>query len=89
MLDAAQQLVEIVERAVRVFQPPVVQHEALDDVFAQPLRGPDAELSGHAGFDPVTDGDDGVEAVEVDLSLYISRPLAANRQEFLVSCLWG
>ena len=53
-------------RAIRagIFQALVVQGETFDDVFAQPLRGPDAEAGGDAGFDAVADGDDGIEIVK-------------------------
>ena len=46
VLDAAEQLLEIVEGLVRVLEPLVVEDETLDDVFAQALGGPDAELGG-------------------------------------------
>ena len=54
VLDAAQELVEIVERAVGVCEALVIEHETLDDIFPQPLGGPDAELGGDAG---ILDGD--------------------------------
>jgi hypothetical protein len=49
------------------FQSFVVQGEALDDVLAEPLRGPDAELRAAMGLHAVADGDDDVEVVVLDL----------------------
>ena len=60
--DAGQQFIEVVARR-RPLEPLIVQGEALDEVLAQALRGPDAELGAAMGLDPVADGDDDVEVV--------------------------
>ena len=40
-------------------------YKTLHDKFAKLLRGPDAETGGDGAFDAITDGDDGVEVVEI------------------------
>jgi hypothetical protein len=45
------------------FEALVVEDKAFDDEFAEFLGGPDAEPGGHGAFDPVADGDAGVEIV--------------------------
>ena len=63
--DALEQFIEIIllPLAGRIFQPLVVHRESLDDIFAQPLRGPLAELRAPVRFHPVTDRNDDVEIV--------------------------
>jgi len=51
----------------RVLEPLVVEREPLDDVLAQALRGPDAELRAPMGFRAVPDRDDDVEIEVLDL----------------------
>ena len=67
--DALQLLVEVILLAFagRILEPLVVHGEALDEVFPEALGGPDAKLGAPVAFDPVTDGDDDVEVVELDL----------------------
>jgi hypothetical protein len=60
--DARQQLVEVVP-AAGLLEPGVVQHEALDQVFAQVGGGPLAELGAARGAHPVADGQDHVQVV--------------------------
>lgn len=65
-LDAFEQFAEVVvpERpGAGLLEPLVVQGEALDDVFSQHARRPDAELRRAFGVDAVADGNDGVEIV--------------------------
>ncbi len=52
VLDAAGQLVEVVVADLRVLQALVVQHEALDDVLLELVRGPLAEAHGRPGCAP-------------------------------------
>ena len=63
ILNPARQLLEIVEWLVRIFQPLVVENKSFDDVFPQPLRGPDAELRAAIRLHPVANGNDHVEVV--------------------------
>ncbi len=65
VLNPPRQFLEIIKRLVRILQPLVVEYESLDDVFPQPLRSPNAELRGHARFDPIADGNDSLEIVEL------------------------
>jgi hypothetical protein len=46
---------------------PFVEHEALDDVLAQGLGRPDAELGGLVAVHPVADRNDRVEVMELGL----------------------
>jgi hypothetical protein len=46
-----------------LLEPLVVHRETFHDVFAQPLRGPDAELSAALGLHPVANGNDDIEVV--------------------------
>lgn len=62
--DALLQFVEIVHRLARL-HPFVVQCEALDEVFAQHLRRPDAELRALVRFHAVADRNNHVEVVVV------------------------
>ena len=87
VLDTPGELFEVIEGDIRVLQALVIEHEALDDELAKALGGPDPELRGDPRLDPVADGDDRVEVVEIERALHIPLALAANRQEFLVSCL--
>ena len=76
--DAGEQLVEVVA-AAGPLEPLVVQGEALDEVLAQPLRRPDAELRAAVGLHAVADGDDDVEVVVLDLgSVFPSAAVVAN-----------
>ena len=62
--DALLQLVEIVHRLARL-HPFVVQREALDEVLAQHLRRPDAELRALVRFHAVADRNNHVEIIVV------------------------
>lgn len=46
----------------------IIQREALDKVFAQPLSCPDTELRATMGLHPVSNGDIGVEVVVFKIS---------------------
>ena len=86
VLDTPGELFEVIEGGIRILQSLVVEHEPLDDVLAKALRCPHPELRGDPRLDPVADGDDRVEVVEIERALHIPLALAANRQAFLVSC---
>ena len=78
VLDAAQQLIEIVEGQVWVLQALVVEHESFDDVFAQALGGPNTKLGGNARLDAVAHRDDGVEVVVLEGSADLPGAFLAN-----------
>src|SRR5438094_667022 len=63
---APQQFFEIISTPGPL-EPLVIHCESYDDVFPQPLRGPDAELRAAVRFHPVADGDDEVEVVVIHL----------------------
>ena len=87
LADAGQQFVEVVGQPVAALQPLVVQREALDDVLAEALRRPLAELRATEAVDPVADRDDGSRGCRTK-SLADSRlPVPANCKGFLYSCL--
>ena len=64
-----------------LFQPRVVEGEALAHVFAQPLRGPAAELRGDKGFYPVAKGNDHVEVIKGNFPCDPSAAFLANLSE--------
>src|SRR5690606_32924966 len=86
--DAREQLVEVVP-AAGTLEPFVVEGEALDDVLAQPLGRPDAELGAAVRPHAVADGDDDVEVEVVDLSRDLPVSLPLNRCKFCNGCLAG
>ena len=61
--DARQQFIEMIHRAEVALEAFVVQHEALDQIFGQPRRGPLAELGAARGADAVADGQNGFQPV--------------------------
>src|SRR6185437_14351789 len=63
--NTAQQLVEIVEPA-RLLQPGVIEHETLDQEFAQHRGRPAAELAAARTADAVADGQNGVEMIDLE-----------------------
>ena len=67
--DAGQQFLEVIP-APGPLEPLVIQRKALDDVFPQPLRGPDAELRAAVRLHAVAHGDDDVEVVELGLVVF-------------------
>ncbi|MOA20149.1 hypothetical protein D3C78_1405750 [compost metagenome] len=62
--DALQQLLPVAA-AAQILQARIVHGEALDQVLAQALGGPDAEPGALLRLDPVADRDDDVEVIEV------------------------
>lgn len=62
--DARQQLVEVVP-ALRILQALVVHDEALDEVFAKVGGCPLAELCAARTLDPIADGQDHFQSVEL------------------------
>ena len=67
--DAPEQFVVILVFRAALLQPLVVQGKALDDVFAQTLGGPDAELRASMRLHPVADGNNDVQVVKPCLVL--------------------
>src|SRR5690606_20144973 len=65
--DAIQQLTPV-RAAAEVLELLVIHREALDQVLAQSLGGPDAEPRCDLALDAVADGDDQVEVVERQLA---------------------
>jgi hypothetical protein len=61
-----QQFLEIIART-RPLQPLIFQCKTFEDIFAEPLRGPNPELRAAMGLNPVTDGDDDIEVIALDL----------------------
>ncbi|EKD40795.1 MAG: hypothetical protein ACD_74C00161G0001 [uncultured bacterium] len=83
-----QQALEIILAQKRaVLHALLVQHIALDGKLAQHPGGPLAELGSSHRIDPVADGDDGVEVVEIDVSGDPPVSLGLNYPEFPDSCL--
>ena len=75
--DACKEFIKIVA-ATSPLQKVVVHGEAFDKVFAQYLRGPDAELHAAVGIDTVADTDDYIKVVVCDVSFYFSVSLVLN-----------
>jgi hypothetical protein len=62
--DTFEQFIEIVSTDALSFPEPLVIHyESFDEVFAQPLSSPPAELRAPVGADAVADGEDHVKVV--------------------------
>ena len=78
VLNPPEQLFEIVEGLVEVFQAFVVEDKAFDDELAECLRSPDAKAGGDGALDAVADGDDGIEVVEINEPLDRAPALLAN-----------
>jgi hypothetical protein len=86
VLNAASQLIEIIEGLIRVFQALVIQHKALDDILAQPLRRPDAKARRHRAFHPVAHRQNHVEVIKRHVARHRSRALRANLSEIPTAC---
>lgn len=84
--DARKQLIEIVGDPVGALEPLVIHREALDQVFAEPGRGPLTELRAPMRFDAVADGENGSEGVVLDFPRHLSGPLRSNYPEFSDGC---
>ena len=89
--NAFKQLVEIIRHPTsidgRVLAPLVVHGEALDEILAQALRGPAAELGAARGADRKANGEDGVQIVMLNDTGQLSAALLSNYSEFPNSCL--
>ena len=70
-------------KAGRVFQPLVVENEPLDEVLLEPGRGPLAELDTALRTDAVADGEDGLQAVMLDLAVREASHSQASLREVL------
>ena len=64
-----------------------VHGETLHQILSQPLGCPAAKLRAAFRSHPVTDGQDGVEIVVLDLALHVAHALPSNYSEFPNSCL--
>ena len=83
--DALQKFPEVAGAAL--LQTVIIHRKALLDIFMQPFRCPAAEAGGNLRLHTVSDGDNHVQIVVVNVSPYLPAALGANQQEFLVSCL--
>lgn len=79
--DTLQQFIEVggYARPRWVLEPLVVEHEALHDVFPQPLCGPNAELRASLRLHPVADGENGIQVVVLR---FIGFPVGGSYPEF-------
>src|ERR1017187_8053656 len=78
-----QQLIKVIlAETLALFEAFIVEHEALDEVLAQNLSGPYAELRRLAAVDPISDGDDGVQIVKVHLAGNRPNALSLNYPVF-------
>src|ERR1039458_215632 len=68
------------------FQALIVEYESFDQKLPEHLSRPDAKLRRLTAVDPVADGDDGVEIVELDLAGDLPRPFRLNYTKFSYSC---
>jgi len=83
---ACQHLIEVVWAAIRVLQPFIIHHEALDQVLLQDRAGPAAELHATGRTHAVAHGQDSVQVVEREGALHLTGALGLNYQGFLDSC---
>ncbi len=84
--DAGEQFLEVVA-ASGPLEPLVIHREALDEVFAQPLGRPDAELRAAKRADAVADGQYGVKVIVIHVAGNFAISLGLNYPEFPDSCL--
>lgn len=86
LTDAGEEFVEVVP-AAGILEALVVDDEAFDQVFLEMGAGPLAELDATRGTHAVADGQNEIEAVELDRTLDFPLSLNLNCQGFLDSCL--
>jgi hypothetical protein len=86
LADAGEEFVEVVP-AAGVLEALVVHDEAFDQVFLEVTAGPLAKLDTPRGAHAIADGENEVEAVELDRALDFPPSLDLNCQGFLDSCL--
>lgn len=87
---SGEELLEVVlAERVAVLEHVVVESEALDHVFVQHAGRPLAEGRGLRAADPVSDGDDRVQAVEADGAANRSAAFVSNYFHFRHSCRFG
>jgi len=65
----------------------VIHDKPLDDILAQALCRPDAELRAAMGFDAVANRDDDVEVIEINVACNLRFSFGLNYPEFPDS--WG
>src|SRR5690606_20487055 len=66
-----------------------VEGVALEQVIAQGPSGPDAELGAALRVDPIADGYDGIEVVELDCAGHGFPSFKCNCCIFCNSCIWS
>jgi hypothetical protein len=85
--DALQQVVKIIlAKPLSLLQTLIVEYESFDQKLPEHLSRPDAKLRRLTAVDPVADGDDGVEIVELDFAGDLPRPFRLNYTKFSYSC---
>ena len=65
-------------RSWEIFPAFVIENKTLDNILLEMLRRPDAESCGDVAFHPVTNGNNHVQIVKIELPLDIPRTLTAN-----------
>lgn len=86
--DTFQQFPEIVlaEGRLSLLEPVVVQNEALEHELLQHAGRPDPKLRGTPGIDPVANGNDGVQIVEL---CQVDFSIRGSCRDFFGNCLLG
>jgi len=88
--DALQEYIEIVRaQGFSLFKALVIHDKALDQVFAQMLGGPLAELGAPEGPDPVAHGEDHVEVIMSNEPFHAPAALGSNYSILSNSCPGG
>ena len=89
LANPAEEFLEVVlAEALVELEALVIEDEAFANELAVRLGGPDSKLSGLGAVDPIADGDDHIETVELDLAPYRAAGLGLNSPNSLESCLW-
>jgi len=86
--NALQQFVKVIftENLIALLKPFIIQNKPFDDEFFQGPCGPYSELRGLVGIDTVTDGDDGIEVIELHFPLDLSISFILNCFQNRKSC---
>jgi len=72
-----------------MLQPRLVDSEALNEVLAQRIGGPDAELRAALGIDAIADADDGIEIIMSEAAADAPAAFLLNYRVILDSCRLG
>lgn len=82
-----QQFVKVIlSKTFALLQTLIVEHKIFKDELLQRLRGPYPELRRPPAVYAVTDGNDGVEVIEINLPVYLTSTFRLNYPEFPDSC---